>query len=221
MKLRFVRKSAWMGGALVLALAAAACGGDDDDAVPTSTGGAPTATTAAANGGGGAESCRPTPYLIALRGANGDEVGIDNEQFEVVSGKAVSLSGGAAYTIYLADYEVDDADIGAFSAPQPGEGETLVTLFITIFNGPANPPAIEAGTEIPFTPDFGVLTYRVTIQQGTETFSSYSQARGTLTVSDVGESVCGTVTYEDTQDEFDTIQNRLEGVFGAVVVREY
>jgi hypothetical protein len=157
---------------------------------------------------------------VSLRAASGGNVAFENEQFEVVSAKAVSLAGGAAYTIYMADYEIQDSDIGLFSAPQPGEGQTLVTLFITIFNAGPNPPPIEPGTEIAFTPDFGVLTYRVTIQRGQEKFDSYAQARGSLTVTDVGESVCGTVTYEDTITDFDEIQNRLDGPFGAVVVRE-
>jgi hypothetical protein len=220
MKLRIGRRSGWLSVVLVLVLAVAACGGDDDDAPNGSAGEGATPTTAASNGGGGEELCRPTPYLVSLRAASGSEVAFEDAQFEVVSAKAVSLAGGAAYTIYMADFEIEDSDIGIVSTPQPGEGETLVTLFITVFNGPANPPAIEAGTEIEFTPDFGVLTFRVTIQQGDETYSSYSEARGSLKVTDVGGSVCGMVTYEDTMTDFDEIQNRLDGPFGAVVVRQ-
>ena len=219
MKLRMVFRCAWLGGVLILALALAACGGDDDD--DAGGGGAtPTPTTAVSNGGGGGEeSCRPTPYLLSVRAANGGEVAFEDAQFEVVSAKAVSLAGGAAYTIYMADYEIQDSDIGIVSTPQPGPGQTLVTLFITIFNSGPNPPAIEPGTEIEFTPDFGVLTFRVTIQRGDEKFDTYSEARGLVTVSDVGGSVCGTVTYEDTMNGFDEIQNQLDGPFGAVVVR--
>jgi hypothetical protein len=217
MTLRFIRRSAWPGALLTLALAVAACGGGDDDS-SNGAGGDP-APTSAASDVTGADSCRPTPYLTSVRAANGSEVAFEESQFEVVSAKAVSLAGGAAYTIYMADFEIPDSSIGIVSAPQPGEGETLVTLFITTFNGPANPPPIEAGTEIEFSPDFGVLTYRVTIQRGSETFSSFAQARGSLTVTDVGDSVCGTVLYEDTMGDFGQIQNRLEGPFGAVVVR--
>lgn len=147
---------------------------------------------------------------------------IENDVFEVVSARAVSLGGGAAYTIYLGDYEIPDDQISAFSAPQPGEGQTLVTIFITVFNGPENPPAIKAGEEIAFTPDFGVLTFRVVTQKGSETYSSYSAARGTVTLSDVGDSVCGEIVSEDsTKSDLSSIQNRLEGAFGAVVVKKY
>jgi len=210
--------SAALAAFLSLCLAVAACGGDDSGDEP-SGGTDETPTTAVSSGG---ESCRPTPYLISLRAAKGNTVAIDDVQFEVVSAKAVSLAGGAAYTIYLADYEIPDDQISSFSAPKPGADQTLVTVFITVFNGPANPPAIKAGEEIAFTPDFGVLTFRVVTQKGSETYSAYSTARGKVTLSDVGDSVCGEITYEDSATSgFSSIQNRLEGAFGAVVVKKY
>ena len=221
MKLRNVFSPVILGGVLALSLAMAACGGDDDDADPTAEGGDPTATTAASNGGNGGDSCRPTPYLMAVRAADGDTLGFENEQFEVVSAKAVSLAGGAGYTIYLADYEIPDEQISAFSAPEPADGQTLITLFITTFNAGPEPEIVEAGTEIEFSPEFGVLTYRVVIQQGAEKYDSFVEARGNLSVTDVGESICGEVLYEDTMGDFSSIQNRLEGPFGAVVVAEY
>jgi hypothetical protein len=212
-------KSAALAAFLSLSLALAACGGGDSDDEPSGTTDE-TPTPAAVSSGG--ESCRPTPYLISLRAAKGDTVAIDDVQFEVVSAKAVSLAGGAAYTIYLADYEIPDDQISSFSAPKPGADQTLVTVFITVFNGPANPPAIKAGEEIAFTPDFGVLTFRVVTQKGSETYSAYSTARGKVTLSDVGDSVCGEITYEDSATSgFSSIQNRLEGAFGAVVVKKY
>ncbi|HQW50730.1 MAG TPA: hypothetical protein PL082_01630 [Tepidiformaceae bacterium] len=211
-------KSAALAAFLSLSLAVAACGGDDSGDEP-SGGTDETPTTAVSSGG---ELCRPTPYLISLRAAKGNTVAIDDVQFEVVSAKAVSLAGGAAYTIYLADYEIPDDQISSFSAPKPGADQTLVTVFITVFNGPANPPAIKAGEEIAFTPDFGVLTFRVVTQKGSETYSAYSTARGKVTLSDVGDSVCGEITYEDSATSgFSSIQNRLEGAFGAVVVKKY
>jgi len=210
-------KSAALAAFLSLSLALAACGGDDSGDEPSS--GADETPTAASSGG---ESCRPAPYLISLRAAKGDTVAVDDVQFEVVAAKAVSLAGGAAYTIYLADYEIPDDQISSFSAPKPGANQTLVTVFITVFNGPANPPAIKAGEEIAFTPDFGVLTFRVVTQKGSETYSAYSAARGKVTLSDVGDSVCGEITYEDSATSgFSSIQNRLEGAFGAVVVKKY
>lgn len=205
--------------AFALSLALVGCGGGDDQnpSAPDGAGDSPSPAARASS-----ESCRPAPYLVSLRAAHGDEVAIENDVFEVVSAKAVSLGGGAAYTIYLGDYEIPDDQISAFSAPQPGEGQTIVTIFITVFNGPENPPAIKAGEEIAFTPDFGVLTFRVVTQKGSETYSSYSAARGTVTLSDVGDSVCGEIVYEDsTKSDLSSIQNRLQGVFGAVVVKKY
>jgi len=211
-------KSAALAAFLSLSLALAACGGGDSDEEPS---GATEETPTAAVASGG-KSCRPAPYLISLRAAKGDTAAVDDVQFEVVSAKAVSLAGGAAYTIYLADYEIPDDQISSFSAPKPGADQTLVTVFITVFNGPANPPAIKAGEEIAFTPDFGVLTFRVVTQKGSETYSAYSTARGKVTLSDVGDSVCGEITYEDSATSgFSSIQNRLEGAFGAVVVKKY
>lgn len=222
MKLRRVLWPVVLGSVLTFLLAVAACGGgDDDDTEPTAEAGGPTPTTAASNGGDGADSCRPTPYLMAVRAADGDTLGLENEQFEVVSAKAVSLSGGAGYTIYLADYEIPDEEISAFSSPEPADGQTLITLFITTFNAGPDPEIVEAGTEIEFSPEFGVLTYRIIIQQGDEKYDSFAEARGKLTVTDVGDSICGDVTYEDTMTDFGSIQNRLEGAFGAVVVAEY
>lgn len=222
MKLRSFLSPVFFGGVLTLSLAIAACGGgDDDDADPTAESGEPTATTAASNGGDGGESCRPTPYLMSIRAADGDTLGFENEQFEVVSAKAVSLAGGAGYTIYLADYEIPDEQISAFAAPEPIDGQTLITLFITTFNGGPDAEIVEAGTEIEFSPEFGVLTYRIIIQQGAEKYDSFAEARGNLTVTDVGDSICGDVTYEDTMTDFGNIQNRLEGPFGAVVVAKY
>jgi hypothetical protein len=221
MKLRTFTSPAFLGGVLALSLLVAACGGDDDDTEPTTEAGDPTATTAASNGSDGGDSCRPTPYLMSVRAADGDTLGFENAQFEVVSAKAVSLAGGAGYTIYLADYEIPDEEIGAFSAPEPADGQTLVTLFITTFNGGPDAEIVEAGTEIEFSPEFGVLTYRVVIQQGAEKYDSFAEARGTLTVTDVGESICGDVLYEDTMTDFGSVQNSLEGPFGAVVVAEY
>ena len=223
MMLRSITSRAVLGSALALSLLMAACGGgDDDDTEPTSEAGNPTATTAASNGGdGGGESCRPTPYLMSVRAADGDTLGFENAQFEVVSAKAVSLAGGAGYTIYLADYEIPDDQISAFSSPEPTDGQTLVTLFITTFNGGPDAEIVEAGTEIEFSPEFGVLTYRIIIQQGAEKYDSFAEARGSLTVTDVGESICGDILYEDTMRDFGSIQNRLEGPFGAVVVAEY
>ena len=222
MNLRILASPVLLGSVLTLSLLLAACGGgDDDDNEPTTASGDPTATTAVSSGGDGGDSCRPTPYLMAVRAADGDTLGFEDAQFEVVSAKAVSLAGGAAYTIYLADYEIPDEQISAFSAPQPTDGQTLVTLFITTFNAGPDPEIVEAGMEIEFSPEFGVLTYRAVIQQGAEKYDSYAEARGSLSVTEVGDSICGDLTYEDTMTDFSSIQNRLEGPFGAVVVAEY
>ena len=72
--------------------------------------------------------------------------------------------------------------------------QTLVTLFITTFNAGPDPEIVEAGMQIEFSPEFGVLTYRAVIQQGAEKYDSYAEARGTLSVTEVGESICGDLT---------------------------
>lgn len=163
--------------------------------------------------------CADTPYAVQLRAASGDATGIELDSFEVVSAKAVRLADGAAYTIYLADFPISDDDISAFSQPEVPDDGAMVTLFLTTFNAPADPQIITAGTTIDYTPDFGVLTFRVVAQVGTEQFGSLHTAQGTVTVDEAGDYICGTVEYTDSASEdLSDVQNRLKGQFSAEVV---
>ncbi len=214
------RNPAWLlallfGGLLLVA----SCGGDDDDSVaPTATSSTgPTATVGDAPTG-----CPEVPYAVALRAAENESVGSESDAFEVTSAKAVKLAGGAAYTIYLADFPIDEGEISAFSAPSAPAGGTLVTLFLTTFNASEDPDMVEPGISIKYTPDFGVLTFRVVTQVGPKQYGSQQMAEGTVTVDEAGDAICGSVDYVDSAgDDIGDVQNRLQGTFSAPVVAEY
>jgi hypothetical protein len=205
---------------LGLTVALSACGGGDDSSSAPTAGNATKDTVADASPAP-SQSCATLPYTVSLRGAKGDTVGVDDESFKVVSAKAVSLAGGAAYTLYMADYEIPDSAISAFTAPTPPAGRTLVTLSITTFNAKGDPSIVKAGDVIPYTPDFNVLTFRVLIQKDKDTFNSSASAMGTLTVKNVGDSICADVEYSDSASEGGAVQNRLKGSIGAAVVKKF
>ena len=111
----------------------------------------------------------------------------------------VSLSDGAAYTVYLSDAEIDPSEISMVKTPEPLDDHHLVTVAITVFNAKGTPSPITAGTKIPFTPDFGVLTFRVIDDTVGKSHNSSEDAKGDVVVTKTGDTVCFTVDYSDAE----------------------
>ncbi len=192
----------------------AACGGSDgDETSDTSSGDSDTSSDAAetpdeaaddngdaaddadtANDGGdagaaGGSDCEPT---------SGSFESVDGAVSTSIGGAAaVSLEGGAAYTVYLAAQDLSPDDIGSFSGPDATADAPVIALPITIFNAEGELQPIEAGVSIPYTPDFGVLTFRVTADLGDEFLGNNVDAEGTVTITNVDGNLCGTVDYSD------------------------
>jgi hypothetical protein len=132
--------------------------------------------------------------------------------FTASSAAGVSLEGGKAYTIYLADFEVTTDDVSAFSTPTVPDGGTMFIVAVTVFNAP-DVDAIEpiaAGQVIEYTSEWEVLTFVVTATDGSVTHSLSSGADGSLTVTAVGETFCGTIDYVDGEKS-------LSGTFEAPI----
>lgn len=195
-----------LAGAAVLALVLGACGGDDGgddggDATVDETTTAPEATDTAGETGEG--TCDGTDLEVTNL--------TTGTTFEVTDTAAVSLQDGAAYTAYLADFEIDPTEVTAFASPTVPEGANMATLFITVFDAEEVPDPIEAGTEIEYTPEFGVLTFGVVHTAGAEQFGTNTGAAGTATVTAVGDVLCVEVDYADDE-------KTVAGTFEAQVV---
>lgn len=160
------------------------------------------------DGGGEADEGSDDPAgttTVPLPGATceGTDLEVTNATtgttFEVTDTAAVSLEDGAAYTAYLADFEIDPAEVTAFDSPTVPDGANMATFFITVFNAEAVPEPVEAGTEIEYTPDFGVLTFSVVLSAGGEQFGNNLGGAGTATVTSVGDVLCVEVDYADAE----------------------
>jgi hypothetical protein len=182
-----------LAGLGAVALVLGACGGDDGDDGASGGDAAEETTTAPDDGGGDGGGAEGT--------CDGTDLEVTNlttgTTFAVTDTAAVSLQDGAAYTAYLADFEIDPAEVTAFASPTVPEGANMATLFITVFNAEEVPEPIEAGTEIEYTPDFGVLTFGVVLAAGAEQFGTNTGAEGTATVTAVGDVLCVEVDYAD------------------------
>lgn len=170
-----------------LALGVVACGGDDD--------GGDGGDEAAADGGGDGGGCPDAVFDGDLARetdpSNPDHEPVTLSGEEIVSGLAVSA--GSSYTVYLASYELDEADLGTtLVAP---EGEVLATM-----NLPADGSA--DATNVFLTIDSGAGA----ISSGVVTPDV------SVDVIEAGEEqLCLTV---DINKEFET----LEGTFSVPVV---
>lgn len=203
--------------ALLGALTVACGGGGDDD-----EGNSGDATTAAGSttetGGNAADACPALPYTVALKAARGATIGNDDQSFRVTSARAVSLAGGAGYTIYLANYDIPEGEVGGLTAPAPPEGKTLVTIFLTTFNAQGTPAIIKTGDDIAYTTEFNKLTFRVITQVGAQAFNSNTAAQGSFKVTATGDHICGEIDYIDSAtSDLSAIQNHLKGTIGAAV----
>lgn len=144
--------------------------------------------TSTSKGGG---DCKGTDATITIT-----ETG---ETAKLDQAGGVSMSDGAAYTVYVSDTKIDSSKISMASTPEPVDGHHLTTVFLTTFNAKDTPPAIEAGAKIAFNPDFGVLTFRVMDSLGEESYNSAADAKGDVTVTKVGSTVCFDIDYTDDE----------------------
>ena len=226
-------------GALVTA---GACGGDDDD---SAGGGAGTTVEAGddasgdsgdgggEDGGDGGEAvsdpaCEGPPFTIDLRAADvyhGLEP-FEDAEFEVVDTVAVKVAD-AAYTMYLADYEIDREAVGGFETLHPPAGKTLITLSITVFNAEEEPLPIEVGDVIPAGGEFGEQTFIVFVERGADMYNSNLGVDGEVEVLGLsGDEICVSVDYSDYEEETaldgeqqaSPVQKRLAGTVSAEVV---
>ncbi len=213
-------------------LGLAGCGGDDD-----SGGDAPVTTTSNSvgengDGAGGDEitdaACEGPPFAVDLRAADvyGDLEPFEDAEFEVTDTVAVQVTD-AAYTIYLADYEIDRSIIGTFETPHPPDGKTLITLSITVFNPAEEPVPIEVGDVIPAGAEFGEQTFIVIVERGGDMYNSSSGVSGEVEVVGLTEDeICVSVDYQDLEadttlfgeQQESPVQKRLIGTVSAEVV---
>ena len=178
-----------VGGFMALALTTSTgCGSSDSSTSATSEAGPTTTTTTAATESGNCSGTKATITDLET----GETAELDNAG-------GVSLSGGAAYTVYLADSEINSDEISFVKTPEPVPGHHLVTVAITVFNAEGTPEPITVGEKIEFTPDFGVLTFRVIDDTVERSANSSAEAEGDITMTSVGEKVCFTIDYTDDE----------------------
>ncbi len=186
----------------VLGLLAGACSDSEDD-----SGG-----DEAAEDGGGDDTAGDTADDAGGEDAGdesgaGDCAGIDatgrspGGDFTATTAYAVPISDGAAWTLYLADFDLDPETISSFSEPTvPADGK-MFTVAITVFNAEGEVEPIEPPKTIEYTDEFGVLTFTVMANEGEELFGTNTGAEGTVEVTAVGDRLCGSVEYTDDEKE--------------------
>jgi len=120
--------------------------------------------------------------------------------FQATSAVAARIEDGAAYTLYLADFDLNLDSFGLISSPEVPEGGTLWTVSVTIFNAdPEDIVPIEVDTVVEPGRPFGELTYTVIVQEGEERGTASDGQAGTLTVVGIGDVFCGTMEYADDE----------------------
>ncbi|MEO6987219.1 MAG: hypothetical protein ABI239_01070 [Aquihabitans sp.] len=167
------------------------CSSASDSSTPDSDNGADQSSSPGEGDGAPATDCPGTEATINITETD--------ETAELTHAGGVSLSDGAAYTVYVADSEIDSSKISMVATPEPEAGHRLVTVAITIFDAGGTPSVIAEGTEIPYTPDFGVLTFRVTDDTGDQAYNSSAEAAGRVTMTKVGEAACSASTTRTTR----------------------
>jgi hypothetical protein len=215
-----VRRSLLLSFALVSALVStiSGCGeGAQPDIVAANAGTVTTTVTAAA-----IATCPAGPFVTKVRLA--DEMDdaldvLDEHAHDFTDAVAVRLAGGA-YTMYLADYDLDPAAFGSFfyEPPTPPSGHWLVTVFVTAYNATDLPPALVAGSEVTVTDEPGAQTLGLLAQGPMGMYNSASDAVGSLTVLHVDDArICVEVDYTDYTTA-GVVQKHLAGAFTADVV---
>lgn len=209
-----------------LAMLAGACGGEDSNdqrEAPT-----PEASSALTASPSASETASETGSETASEtaselGSDEPTVGCENDLVATypdgtqavldTSTAAVSLSDGAAYSIYAGDYEIATDGI-EITGVEPPEGSRLAAVFITVFNPDEPPPPLEAGTSITWSNEMGVLTFTTILYDGPIDFGQAVDAVGTVDVQAVDEeSICIEVDYQDAE-------KTLRGTLVAPVVGE-
>ncbi len=219
--------------AVAAVLSLSSCGGDDDaaesgtDATSSGETGGTTGTTA--DGGGETDpTCEGPPFTFDLRAADvyGELEPFEEPEFEVKDTVAVRVSD-AAYTMYLADYEIDRSIIGTYETPHPPDGKTLITLSITVFNAEEEPPPIEVGDVIPTGAEFGEQTFIVIVERGADMYNSSQAPSGEVEVLGLdADTICVSVDYQDLEEDEtmngeqveSPVQKRLVGTASAEVL---
>lgn len=112
---------------------------------------------------------------------------------------AVSLGGGAAYTMYVADFPLDLGQASLATDPDVEAGGHLATIAATVFQPEGAPGPIAAGTVVPAGTQTGELVFVATLQSDTEQYQNNSGLTGSLTMREVGPAVCVDVDYADDE----------------------
>jgi len=207
---------------LVLAALSACDGGGDGGVTPeksTAEDGGDVAATDPA--------CEAAPFAVDLRAVNvtaGLEP-FESTEFEIVDAAGVKVAE-SAYTLYLADYEIDRADVGVATL-HPPTGDTLVTLAITVFNATEEQQPIEVGDVVHAGAGFGSQTFIVIIERGADMYNSNPGPEGEVEVLGLtDDSICISVSYRDHEQsttvngeqQQSPVQKRLVGTIAADLV---
>lgn len=229
-----------------LLLAVAACGDDDTDVADEAATGNDTtdadttdaSTTDSADaetgtgddaGAGDADdgpdpACPAAPFEFELQLADafGDAPEVPLGPFTFTDAVAVQVDeAGGAFTVYLADHDLDPADFRGFYEPAVGADQTLLTVFVTAFNATEPLEPLAAGDVVEGTGEFGVLTFNLIGQRGEDTYAT-GTSNGTLEILAVDDRyLCATIDFFDLVDQADPSseqQKIVRGSFAAEVV---
>ena len=120
-------------------------------------------------------------------------------EFTVVSGAAISLRGGGAYTLFLADYPIELASLGTTSLHPPA-GKVLITAMIdgAMPDKPQLPVA--KGNVIATTPDESGRAFKLIMERGEDRYTLAREATGKLEVLAVDDAkICVSIDYGDVE----------------------
>ena len=181
----------------------AACG-DDDDADADTPAETPAESGAAAADDGvvgadaGAAVLAAADDACAATSITGTTP--NGTAFEATSAVAANIQDGAAYTLYIGDFDLTLDSFGMISNPEVPADGIMWTVAVTIFNAAAEDIVpIEAGTVVEADRPFGELTFTVVAQEGEAFFGASAGQTGTVTVTAVGDTFCGTIEYTDDE----------------------
>ncbi len=211
----------------VLAVALAGCGGDDDTSTETAE--SDTGDSTASSDSDTTEStvpdgCPAEPFTAEIQLDNefAGEPSVPLTTMEIVDTFAIQIDeAGSAFTIYLADYELDRAAFDdPFYTPEPGDGQTLVTVFVTAFNAEEALAPLAAGDVVTGSSEFDTRVLNVIAQQGAALYNS-GNPDGQIEILAVDDSyLCAAIDYFDLVDPNDPAsaqQKIVRGSFTAEV----